>query len=1331
VGRVPDLPGYAPGAVVQLTAVPATGYHFANWTGDASGSANPLAVVMDGAKDVRAVFEANEYTLDAGVNGSGSVTRSPDRLAYYYATPVQLTATPAVGHHFVSWSGDVNSTANPLALVMTANTNVTANFQIDTYTLAITTVGTGAVIRSPDLPAYPYGTAVQLTAVAGAGYHFAGWTGDATGTENPVTLTMDRAKSFTATFPLKPERIWIGAAGGGDGESWSNPNNWAGGFVPGPEDTVLLDNSGVAGDYTVTLPGGAATVTVASLALTPAAGRAITLTLPSSNTENPGLRVGDGVDSTTDILIDAGGTLHNASGASSGNGIETNSLTTGLVRINAGGRYLHATRRDPNGILPRLSTAPDTETGVFEYDVPERATYAIAASGATYGSLVLTRSAGAATYRAAGGDPLTVRGDLTLNHGVTFSSSMTGTLRLAGDLTNGGEALTLRASQEVVFDGDGLQTLSGIASITLAGNATVVPTATLALGAVTFTNNGTITVQGALELDQGASPAGSGSYVYDATRGTLIFNNTSGVRTVGEVAWWPVTNGPVSVNVLGAGGISMNAACSVTGLFQASAMAQNADRLTLSGTLQVNPGGSISGAPIYGGSATLVYATGLAVGNEWSSGASVGSGVPRHVVIQAGSGTVSMPSADRNVPGDLTLTSGTLALNPSAGNLILQGNLTDLGTLTTNGRAVTFTGSATQTLSATGPLGFDYLKLIKTGGAVRLLADVSCAGGATGNALDMSGTQDTLDLNGHALTIGGTVGGSNASGALKGGAASSVVVNGGGDAGTLRFVPGADRLGALTVNRSGAGTVTLGSDLTVYDTLALAQGVLVTGDHVLRLETGGAVSRAGGFVWGNLAKTVPAGAAAPTFEVGTGTTYAPVDLAFGTVISSGTLTVSSTAGDHPNLASSPFNPTLTVNRYWSISNAGLGFDQYDAVFHFAPADLDEGADAGRLVVRRYLAPSWFVHTVGARTATSTQATGLTGFGDFAIGDIPTYTLNVTAIGNGSVVRSPDQPVYDPGTGVTLAATALPDQSFVGWGGDTSGTANPITLTMAADRNITAQFTYSLTTSVAGSGTVSANPDLAAYLPGTAVQLTATAAAGFAFQGWSGDTTGSPDTLTVVMVRNLAVQASFADAQPPTVQVLAPNGGEVLAAGSTDTLRWVAQDNVAVVAVDLYVSRDGSLGPYEPIATGLPNEGSTVWVATGPPTSQALLRVVAHDAAGNQGEDLSDAEFVIWSGALDAEEAPLTEFELLGAWPNPIRSGMRILYSLPCEAEIRLTVMDAQGREVAVLASGKTPPGRHTVSWDARGGPGSVPPGVYFIRLRTPVRSFVRRTVLAR
>jgi uncharacterized repeat protein (TIGR02543 family) len=71
--------------------------------------------------------------------------------------------------------------------------------------------------------------------------------------------------------------------------------------------------------------------------------------------------------------------------------------------------------------------------------------------------------------------------------------------------------------------------------------------------------------------------------------------------------------------------------------------------------------------------------------------------------------------------------------------------------------------------------------------------------------------------------------------------------------------------------------------------------------------------------------------------------------------------------------------------------------------------------------------------------------------------IDTHTIYVNETGAGSVAISPGQGTYDHGTPVTLTATPASGSHFVGWSGDLTGTTNPATIIMDADKTITATF----------------------------------------------------------------------------------------------------------------------------------------------------------------------------------------------------------------------------------------------------------------------------------
>jgi hypothetical protein len=106
-----------------------------------------------------------------------------------------------------------------------------------------------------------------------------------------------------------------------------------------------------------------------------------------------------------------------------------------------------------------------------------------------------------------------------------------------------------------------------------------------------------------------------------------------------------------------------------------------------------------------------------------------------------------------------------------------------------------------------------------------------------------------------------------------------------------------------------------------------------------------------------------------------------------------------------------------------------------------------------------------------------------------------------------------------------------------------------------------------------------------------------------------------------------------DLLDPAVTVTYPNGGETLVSNTLANLTWNATDNVAVTAVDLLLSWTGAAGPYVPLVSGLVNSGSYPWTVTLPGGTGCLLsdcwlKVVAHDAQGNAGSDISDAVFTL-------------------------------------------------------------------------------------------------------
>jgi len=99
---------------------------------------------------------------------------------------------------------------------------------------------------------------------------------------------------------------------------------------------------------------------------------------------------------------------------------------------------------------------------------------------------------------------------------------------------------------------------------------------------------------------------------------------------------------------------------------------------------------------------------------------------------------------------------------------------------------------------------------------------------------------------------------------------------------------------------------------------------------------------------------------------------------------------------------------------------------------------------------------------------------------------------------------------------------------------------------------------------------------------------------------------------------------------------------------------------------------------------------------------------------------------------DLKEIPET-FGLAQNYPNPVNPSTRIVYELPVESRITLTITSLLGQTVQTLIDDQIiPAGRHNVTWDGTDDSDNFSaPGVYFYQLQTDNFRDIKKMLLIR
>jgi hypothetical protein len=496
-----------------------------------------------------------------------------------------------------------------------------------------------------------------------------------------------------------------------------------------------------------------------------------------------------------------------------------------------------------------------------------------------------------------------------------------------------------------------------------------------------------------------------------------------------------VAGGPVAgdtVTVRGGHNVTVNGARAAASVQLGSPVSGGGN-----GTLTFNAGASltVTGTVTFGntaGAGTRDGSINMTAGGTLSAGGfavvSIGTWTP-------GAGTVVL-TATNTLPNDtdfdtfnhLTASVGTTTFSR---NVTVNGNLTVDDTLSMAGNTLDVIGN----LSVAGTLNVNddidvrgtttvggTLNISSTTGAKRFRGNVTVNNGGNWNVTVNENVR--LDAN---LTNNGTFTAGGGTYSFEGGALQTLT---GTNGGSTSFVN-------LDLDNGGNNLQLTGThDLVVTNLLTLTNGVIVTGSNTVYISNGSAIASAGGndFIEGNLRKSFAAGAnVARAFELGTGTTYCPVTVTFASVSVAGDVTVSCTAGSHPQLATSGIDTTTPhkLNRWYTITNsttAPVSFTTYTAAFTYVAGDIDTGANSAAFIAARYASGAWNPTALSAVPSnTLLTITSETGFGDFAIGEQVGYSV---IAGSGARFNAYDPPPATPSGAVNgLIRTKIAGTAF--------------------------------------------------------------------------------------------------------------------------------------------------------------------------------------------------------------------------------------------------------------------------------------------------------------
>ena len=141
------------------------------------------------------------YLLEILVSPTGVATSMGQGIYNEGATATLSLADITTGYSFNSWTGGASGNSNPLNIVISSNTSVTANFTLNQYQLAVSAGSGGSVSGSGT---FDHGTTAPISATPDQGYSFSGWSGQGIASTSATTTTVSMTDNRIVTANFTP-----------------------------------------------------------------------------------------------------------------------------------------------------------------------------------------------------------------------------------------------------------------------------------------------------------------------------------------------------------------------------------------------------------------------------------------------------------------------------------------------------------------------------------------------------------------------------------------------------------------------------------------------------------------------------------------------------------------------------------------------------------------------------------------------------------------------------------------------------------------------------------------------------------------------------------------------------------------------------------------------------------------------------------------------------------------------------------------------------------------------------------------------------------------------